>query len=50
MRAMNGAGIAIELPLPLPRHARRGRMIADNIRSSPPLQAAASQTFIQSIK
>jgi hypothetical protein len=27
MRAMNGAGIAIELPLPLPRHARRARMI-----------------------
>jgi hypothetical protein len=28
MRAMNGAGIAIEFPQPLPRHARRGRMIA----------------------
>jgi hypothetical protein len=29
LRAMNGAGIAIEFPLPLPRHLRRGRMIAD---------------------
>jgi hypothetical protein len=35
MRAMNGAGIAIEFPLPL--HARRGRMIGANIRRSPPL-------------